>query len=271
MKMTLLEMTQSILSSMSSDEVNSVSDTTESLQVAEIIKQTYFNILSRSKLPMQQEMFQLNDSLDAAQPVLMYRPDHVAKLDWIKYFDASEGTIPPEYKYVTVLPVTQFIDMVNGFNTDESNVDTFSLSVNGSNFTFNYKDDRQPQFCTAIENYYLIFDSFDNLIDSTLQASKTMCWGEVLPTWVNVDSFIPDLDDQQFPLLLNEAKALAFYELKQQPHAKAEQEAKRQWGTLQKDKSLTDKPSYFDQLPNFGRRGSFSNNISYFKSRGWDA
>lgn len=268
MKLTLLDLTQSILSSLSSDEVNSISDTTESLQVTDIIKQTYFNILARSKLPMQQEMFQLDASTDATQPVLMYRPEYVSKMDWVKYYDTSTSSSPAEYKYVTILPVTQFLDIVNRFNTTEAEVDTFQLTVNGKSFTFNYKDNRQPQFCTAIENYYVIFDSFDGVVDSTLQSNKTQCWGEVLPTWVGVDSFIPELDDQQFPLLLNEAKALAFYELKQQPHAKAEQEAKRQWGTLQKDKSLIDKPTYFDQLPSFGRRSN--NNISNFKSRGWD-
>jgi hypothetical protein len=37
-KMTLLEMTQNILSAMNSDEVNSITDTVESLQVAEEIQ-----------------------------------------------------------------------------------------------------------------------------------------------------------------------------------------------------------------------------------------
>ena len=51
MKYTLLEMTQDILSNMSSDEVNSISDTPESLQVATIIKQKYYDIVSRGDLP----------------------------------------------------------------------------------------------------------------------------------------------------------------------------------------------------------------------------
>jgi len=72
------------------------------------------------------------------------------------------------------------------------------------------------------------------------------------------DTFIPELDDQQFPLLLNEAKSLAFFELKQTPHTKAEQEARRQWTSLQRDKSVDDKPSSFDALPNFGRRPNSS-------------
>lgn len=260
-------MTQNILSALNSDEVNSISDTTESLQVAETIKSTYFNILTRSKLSVQEEMFQLNDSLDSTQPVLMYRPDRISKMEWIKYFD-NTSVDSTQYKYVTILPVRQFIDMVDSFNPVQTDTDTFTFTANGTSYTFNYKNNKQPQFCTVLQNFYVIFDGFDAAIDSTLQGSKTMCWGEVLPTWQMVDSFIPELDDQQFPLLLNEAKSLAFLELKQMTHPKADQENKRQWSALQKDKSLTDKPSYFDALANFGRGSpSYSN----FKTRGWDA
>ena len=101
-----------------------------------------------------------------------------------------------------------------------------------------------------------IFDGFDSTQDSTLQSSKTMCHGWVLPTFEMADDFIPQLDDKQFPLLLSEAKSLAFFELKQQPHQKAEQEIKRQISSLQKYKSESSKPTDFDQLPNYGRRGS---------------
>lgn len=269
MKQTLLQLVQSILSSMSSDEVNSISDTTESLQVAEIVKTTFFNILPRAGMTVEDEFFQLTSSTDPATPVLMYRPANVSKLEWIKYFDDSAPPDTDQYKYVTILPVRQFIDMINSFNPDESIVSSFDFTANGSSYNFLYKNDRQPRFCTSIQNQYIIFDALDLHVDDTLQTSKTMCWGQVLPDWSMTDSFIPPLDDQQFPLLLNEAKTLAFYELKQQPHAKADQETRRQWSALQKGKSLTDKPSYFDQLPNFGRRaGGY---VSYFKSRGWDA
>lgn len=276
MKYTLLEMTQDILSNMSSDEVNSISDTTESLQVATIIKQKYFDIISRTTLPEHKQVLQLDPSLTVLQPVLMYIPDGVTKIDWIKYRDTNTDTSPiPEYKYVTILPIAQFLDMINGFNTDETNVDSFTFtdSSNGFNgdFTFYYKNDRQPQYCCVISNYYVIFDSYDNTVDSTLQDSKTMCFGQVIPVFTMVDSFTPELDAQQFSLLLNEAKALAFYELKQQPHAKAEQEIKRQWSSNQRKKSTVDSPSYFNELPNFGRTGGgFRSGSSYFKARGWD-
>lgn len=42
MKYTLLELTQRILESMNSDEVNSIGDTEESMTVANIIKESLF-------------------------------------------------------------------------------------------------------------------------------------------------------------------------------------------------------------------------------------
>jgi len=293
MKRTLLDLTQSILSSLSSDEVNSIGDTTESMQVAEVIRTTYFNIISRVGIPNHTQLIQLDPSLDASSPVLMYIPAGIGRLEWLKYFDSNildtaigstHGinvdivppitTIPPPapgYLYVTILPITQFIEMVNGFNPTESNVESFTFNDNSNNFdssyTFYYRTDKQPQYCTVLSNYYVIFDSYDKTQDTTLQASKTMALGQVIPVFLMEDSFVPNLTEEQFPLLLNEAKSLAFFELKQSPHPKAELEAKRGWTSVQRDKSIINRPTYFDALPNFGRRGHFG---SFFKSMGWD-
>ncbi len=360
MKSTLLDMTQNILSALGSDEVNSISDTTEAMQVAQIIKNKYYDIIARGNLPEHEEFFQLDPPLDATAPVLMYIPDGVSKMEYLKYFNTNVGTDtnttqhginvdlpvqtppwftnsdtssvvstgmktftvedddlniiqgdsciaasganmlfgvvedytgytltvnvlnkigrgtfdewniykndsmnpPPGYQYVTVLPPQQFIDHVSQFNPYEQDVQSFvftdSYNSINNNFTFYYKNRQQPQYCTVISNYYVVFDAYDMTQDVTLQAAKTLAWGQVIPNFTMEDGFIPDLDDPQFPLLLNEAKSLAFFELKQQVHTKADQEIKRQWSTVQKNKSIANKPSYFDQLPNFGRYGGIN-------------
>jgi hypothetical protein len=351
-------MVQNVLSSLGSDEVNSISDTTESMQVAQILKNKYFDIVTRGVLPEHQELFQLDPPLDNTTPVLMYVPDGVAKIDYIKYFNTNVGTYsgndvqhninidlpdptsswattsstsvsvatgskvftvdaddlnilagdpmiatsgpnailgyvtsyvdftltvtintvigvgtysdwiiqknqsqisPPGYEYVTILPLQQFIDYVNTFDPTQAGVQSWvftdSFNSTSKNFNLYYRSDIQPRFCTVISNYWILFDSLDLTQDTTLQASKTLVSGQVMPVWSMADDFIPDLDDPQFPLLLNEAKALAFFELKQQAHPKAEQEIRRGWSSIQKDKSVVNKPSYFNQLPNFGRTG----------------
>lgn len=253
-QLTLLDMTQNILSHLDSDEVNSISDTVESMQVARIIRTKYYDILTRAGSPPQQQLIQLTASGDVLKPVLMTVPDTVSKIHWIKYFD--EDTDSSMYKYVTLMSNDQFIDHINAFDPDQTNVSSFNFAEGGNNFTFYYKDDAQPNYCTLISNLYFVFDSYDSDFDTTLQSSKTMCMGDLVPIFTLSDSFIPPLDDNQFPLLVNEAKALAFFELKQTPHPKAEQEIKRQWSSMQKNKSIVDKPSHFDQLPDFGRTGS---------------
>lgn len=297
MKLTNLQYVQSILSSLGSDEVNSVSDTTESLQVLECLRTTYFNIISRTDLPEQTQIIQLDSSLDNTIPVIMYVPAGVGQISWIRYYDSnnlpdtdgtnhihdlnldvtsSGGTIsspPPGYKYVNILPFQDFIEYTQGFNPENTEVSTFTFTDTKNNFpgtyTFYYRTDRTPTYCTVLSDYYVIFDSYDSVVDSTLQSSKTMCSAEIIPAWSNDDSFIPNIDETQVPLLLNEAKSLAFYELKQMLHQKAEQESKRQWSSVQKDKSLVNRPTYFDALPDFGRRGRLAG-TSYFKRMGWD-
>jgi len=252
-------------------------------------------MVGRLHLPEHGQLIQLDPSLDSTMPVLMYIPSEVTKLQWLKYFnnvsvdtdddtdfqhdlnvditsDGNSTVAPPGYNYITILPIREFIDMTNSFNPSNSNVlsFTFTDSNNGfpGNYTFYYKNNKNPQFCTIIGDYYVIFDGYDASTDSTLQSSKTMGYGEISPTWSDTDTFIPNLDDEQVPLLLNEAKSLAYFELKQSVHTKAEQEAKRQWGSVQRDKATINRPSYLDQLPDFGRQGTL--NSSFFKSKGWD-
>lgn len=296
MKYTNLQYVQSILSSLGSDEVNSVSDTAESLQVLDVLRTTYFNIIGRTNPPEHKQLIQLQPSLDTTYPVMMYVPDGIKNVEWIKYFNSnalpnatnqagfqhdlnvditsasSSAGAAPGYEYVTILPVTQFIEMTNSFNPEDSDVEQFVFTNNENGFpgtyTFYYKNNKQPQYCTILSNYFVIFDGYDATQDDTLQASKSMAYGLVTPTWRNEDTFIPNLDEEQVPLLLNEAKSLAFFEMKQMVHTKAEQEAKRQWSSVQRDKAKINRPTSFDALPNFGRKGLGPSR--FFKDMGWD-
>lgn len=250
MRYTLLELTQNILSSMDSDEVNSISDTTESRQIAETIRTAYYNIIARTDLPEHRELVQLDASTSSSIPVTMTVPDRVNKIYWLKYYDDDALN----YSYVTFVSLQEFIDDQLGLNVADTNVQTYTLTDNGLTFTLRYRDDIQPTKCSLVSDHQVIFNSYNSTVDSTLQSSKTLAEAQVIPTFTLSDSFTPDLDDAQFPLLLNEAKALAFMELKQMPNAKAEQEAKRQWSSVQRDKAVVNRPTYFDQFPNFGRK-----------------
>jgi hypothetical protein len=355
-QLTLLQMVQNILSAMSSDEVNSIADTVESMQVATIIMNKYYDIVARGDLTLDCQLFQLNPSDNTASPVQMTMPAGSARIDWLQYYDtnpqdslqtdqfgsfshdlnldivstikwtttstssvtivnsgpvtftvgsstlpiivgqlvqctsgnhtmignvaqytgttlvvnvtSSSGTgtfsswvinnvsvtnVPPGYKYVTVVPIDYFLEITNKFDLSQPEFVGYIFVQGGLKYNFRYANDRQPSICTVVSNRFVLFDSYDNTQDGTLQASKTLVYGQIIPPFLLQDSFIPTLDDLQFSLLLNESKSLAFYELKQMPHAKADQEINRQWAVVQKTKSVSNKPSYFDQLMSFGR------------------
>jgi hypothetical protein len=241
MKLSLLDVVQTILSSLDSDEVNSLSDTVESRQVALVARTAYENIIARSDLPEHKGIFTLDAFTDANFPTIMLVPDDVLHIEWIKYNIEVNPLLDDNFKYITILPVQQFTDLVQQLNPSDPNV--------GSNFhgayKFYYKTDTHPSFCTIINDLDVIFDAYDSSVDTTLQASKTMCYGLSSPTFQMIDEFVPDLDDQQFVLWLNEAKSLAFLELKQMPHAKADLEARRGWSSIQRTKYVN-KPNAFD-------------------------
>ena len=255
-KQTLLELTQEVLSSLDGDEVNSISDTTESAQVATIIRRVYYDIISRSNLPEHFDLFELTASGDSSKPTLMYRPARVNQLIWLKYDKRLLGDTAPNIQLVDYMPPTEFAKMMHALNLDDTDVLSFDHTISGDAVTFLYRNDKAPDWWTSFDDYTFVFDSFDDEIDDTLQKTKTVCYGLVDVEWTVNDAFIPDLDAQQFSLLVNEAKSLAWAELKQAQHAKAEQSARRQWIHLQQSKNAlpAKRGEFFSQLPNYGRK-----------------
>ena len=60
MRNTLLEMVQSILSDMDSENVNSISDSVEAQQVASVIEDTFFNIIAAREIPEHKQLLMLS-------------------------------------------------------------------------------------------------------------------------------------------------------------------------------------------------------------------
>src|SRR5258708_38367984 len=89
MQMTLLDMTQNILSALSSDEVNSIGGNVEAQEIALIIKNKYYDIVNRTQLPEHNQLIQLKSSLSSIAPVEMFVPNDVTELKWIKYLNTN--------------------------------------------------------------------------------------------------------------------------------------------------------------------------------------
>ena len=253
-KQTLLEITQSILASMDSDEVNSINDTVESYDIALLLRDVYYDIAVELNLTAHESLFELEASGDADQPVLMYLPDNVQTLWWIKYDNQEAGETNKNYLPVEYLNFDDFFQMQNSLVFDTDDVAQMTFEMNDEEFDIMYETDRFPLKYTAIGNQVLLFDALDTTVDTTLAKSKTMCGGLVYPTFTLEDDFTPDLDASQFPYYRNRAKYRAFSEKKQIDNREAAGEAKNQKMLMQKRKNrVFEGPAIFHQVSRFGR------------------
>lgn len=251
MRYTLIEMVQRILESMDSDEVSDVSQTPESLAVANVIKECYFNIVSDSDLPNHKGIFQLDASGDSDKPCLMSMPANALDLAYLKY---NIGTTDnPVWQDIYFKPLEEFMRMF-GSTEDDTTIGTSEITVNGGTFTFKFKNDIQPCWYTTTDDVQLIFDAYDSSVDSTLQKVKTFCYGNVLPVFTLENTFVPDLNPRQFQLLLQDSKATAFIELKQVPNPKAEEKARKGKILSQRTKETIDNRSALEKIQRYGRQ-----------------
>jgi hypothetical protein len=262
MKYTLLEMVQQILRSMKGDEVTSYTDTEESTSVAHIIKECFFDMTGLLDLPEHEALFQL-DVTSATTPVVMTVPSTVRSIQWIKYDRISEDVdaeTSQKFTDVTFLTLDKFLAMVSGLNSDDNtSVTEYTFTHRNSSDAFALKcwNDRQPQYWTSIDDYYILFDAYKVLEDDYLVAEKTMCYGLLAPTFTLSDSFEAPLDHNQFALLLNEARSQAMVQLRNQADPKSEQKARRNLISTQKRKQNVGYPNnqmWFNNFPNYGRK-----------------
>lgn len=256
MKYTLLEMTQLILSSLDSDEINSITDTVESQQVSLLLKSVFYDCATDLGLPEHETLFQLNASGDANKPVLMTVPTNVTHIDWISYnnVDSTDTDTTDHYERCQYIPFDQFQEEQQSLRNQTSATDSMTYTNNGQSFIHWYYTDRMPTKYTSTDNYTLLFDAYKDDVDTTLQQSKSQCHGVVYPTWSMTDSFTPDLGPTQFSYLINRAKVRAFAELKQVPNQEAISEARRQKVIIQKRKRTVPDRAAIMNVARFGRR-----------------
>lgn len=77
MAMTLLDIVQDILSDLTSDEINSISDTAEAEQVARIVLSTYRGMVSSRNWPNHKQIFSLTPSGNSERPTHMTAPSNL--------------------------------------------------------------------------------------------------------------------------------------------------------------------------------------------------
>jgi len=248
MKRSLLDIVQNILFALDSDPVNTISDTVEAMQVAEVVRDTYFEMVDNRYWPQNQGLLSFNASTDASLPTVMTLADNVDSITWLRY-DKSKSPDPDRYEEVIYREPEDFYNATMQYdlkNTDK----VFSYELNGRRM-YGMKD-IHPTYYTSFDDRTLIFDSYDSEEDSTVQNSKITAMGYIKPTFDLTENFVPDIPDKAFIYLLSESKSVAFNQIKQAANQKEEQRSRRQRIWLAREKFIVNGGIKFPQ--DYGRK-----------------
>jgi hypothetical protein len=233
-KLTLLDMTQNILSAMDSDPVGSIDETVESVQVSDLVKEAFFEIISQRDWPFLFQLTALTGLGDVNNPTKMMMSDTWNKVKWIKY----------NKKEIEYLDPTEFKALIDN-RVVQDNV------INADGYVIN----ADPQYWTSYDDKYITFDGYDITTDTTLVGSKTSVYAVVQASWTHTDTFVPNLPEKFFPTLLAEAKSQAFVNLKQQANNREERKAQHGKNTMRNEAWRNENgEAKYNGKVNYGRR-----------------
>lgn len=207
MTMTLVEIAERVASYCNASHINSINDSDEALRIANIIKECYEEMILSKEIQTALELFQLQSVSDDDVPTRLELPEKALTLDIVKYTNSQNKIYSPIY----VEPMT-FIDRSLNEDIEQEFVKTVTDKESGA--VYNIRTNKDPSFYTIMSGTYLIFDSYNRDFEDSIQGRHALVYGHTLPEFKLEDDFIPDIQEQQFPVLVSRAKVAADMELR---------------------------------------------------------
>lgn len=240
MKRTYLELIQSVLNDADCDEVNDIDETTEARQVLSSAGDLFYEYTTRREWKWRTEFRQLTALSDSTRPVYLKAPEGSTEVEWFTY----------DGEKLTYRDPVDFFYNANKLDSTASNVVRIPTLSGGF---FYAKNDGEPKYWTTVDDSYIICDSYDSAVDTTLQESKTQVLAKMAAKWQPSNNGVPPLPEELFPGFLAELKAACMPFLRQERHVFAEWQAQRQRNRNSYDSWRL---AGGDTYPNYGRRGN---------------
>lgn len=238
-KKTLLKIVQLIGERIGSDEIDTLTETIEAVEIVSILELTYDEILDRRDWEFLRDRT-LRMKARAGGDTKLFNldmPSIVTRLQCVKYID-DNGKFP-ELEYVE--PCV-FIERLDGRNVGDANV---TAIANDDGVLLNIITDAPPTFFTSFDEDTISFDAYDATRGTGNQAGDSIIIANVKPAMDFTDATATfPIPERMGTLLLNEAMATAGVQLRQVTDARAERIARRQGIKLRElePKTRRDKP-----------------------------
>lgn len=199
-------MVQRILESRDMQLINSIQDTREAIQVANIIKECYEHLLYVREIKTRNSLITFDSLSDLSHPTYLRFKDDVAQIDVFKYYDKKNE----KYVDLQLLQPKDFLDRSLYLNPKDDNV---KQVVDFTGVTLNVYTDRAPSYWTSFDDEHIVLDAYDSSVEDTVQETNAVSYGVYLPEFKIEDTFVPDLAPQHFSYLLSKAKVMTAMEL----------------------------------------------------------
>lgn len=207
MTMNLVDMAERVAQFCNASHIDSIHDTDESYRIAQIIKETYETMILSQEIQTALELFHLQSATAENLKTTLYLPDECLTLDIVKYTTKRGNIYSPTY-----LEPMEFISRSLDLDVTRDCVET--VRDPESNTVYNILNNKDPSYYTVMSGKYLVFDSYNKDFEDLIQGRHALVYGHTLPEFKLEDDFIPDLQEQQFPVLLSRAKTAADMELR---------------------------------------------------------
>ena len=209
MKQTLLEMVQRIAEFIDGETINSIDDTRESTQIANIVKETYQYLLQTREINTRDNIVHFDDVVQTEnKPNYLKYQDTVFEIFDLQYKDLEDG----RYSRVQYIEPEVFLQKSLSLDPNDENVQQV---VDYSNITYYIRNDKQPSYYTSFDDIHIAFDSFNKELEDTVHDNNVIAQGRYMPEFKLEDDFVPNMAPQHFPLLLSKSKEIAGVELKE--------------------------------------------------------
>lgn len=248
-KPNLLEIVQDILTEISGDQVNSISDTQEAMDVANIVKIVYNEMIDELELPSNKQLLALEGLANLNKPNYMRIPQAASLIEWIKYDTRQSITANKEYTEIRYLTPFDFVQFCNSRpDTDTTN---YVVVYDSTNLPLTIGKLDAPSYWTSFDDEYVVFDSYDSDVDTTLQSSKSMASAFMRPAFVVEDDHTPDLPENMFSTLRIHATNRVMADLRQAVNPKTERVESRLRVRQQRSKQRSRRKH--NDWPDYGR------------------
>lgn len=215
-QMTLLDVVNSYKNATEGYQVNDLTEDYEAESVAKIAEEVYYEFSSDFQDHTYDNVLTTLDSVgDSTKPNYLAIPYNVHRIhDSVINYDKRVDNTKTNYQRVKYLDPHDFLDLVNGRNSEDSTIDVIS---DFSGVKLLIKNNKHPEYYTSIDDEYVIFDAYDSSLESTLQSSKSQVIAQTEQTFTIDKDFVIPLPSDLIPTYLSEVKARASEYLREEP------------------------------------------------------